>query len=145
MILKEHKKILIPIFSEKDMLYLIRNIEKIGTEGKEFILLRLIDEQMTENVCRRLRRDPGKYLSSIIDSAWNNLYYFQEELTKKGIHSKVSLKTGNALKELIDFGKNININVILFARLLESGFEGIFKEKLLKALLISWEHIIIII
>ncbi|MCD6578325.1 hypothetical protein J7L48_02505 [bacterium] len=145
MILKGEKRILIPIFSEKDMLYLIKNIEKIDTEGKEFILLRLIDEQMTKNVCQRLRRDPEEYLSSIIDSAWNNLYYFQEELTKKEIHSKVSLKTGNALNELIDFGKKTKIKVILFSRLLDSGFEGIFKEKLLKNLLISWEETIIII
>ena len=145
MILKNIDKILLPFFDSNDIENILEKIEKIDSENKQFILLRLLDIEHIKFLAKRMKKDADLLISELEDDGWNSLYYYEEEFKKKYVNVRIALKSGNVVNEILQCISNFGIDTIILTREQKKGFEGMMKEKILKNILLDSDKIIIII
>lgn len=145
MILKNIDKILLPFFDSNDIENILEKIEKIDSENKQFILLRLLDIEHIKFLAKRMKKDADLLISELEDDGWNSLYYYEEEFKKKYVNVRIALKSGNVVNEILQCISNFGIDTIILTREQKKGFEGMMKEKILKNIMLDSDKIIIII
>ena len=145
MILKNIGKILLPFFDSSDIENILEKIEKIDSENKQFVLLRLLDIEHIKFLAKRMKKDADLLISELEDDGWNSLYYYEEEFKKKCVNVRIALKSGNVVNEILQCINNFGIDTIILTREQKKGFEGMMKEKILKNIMLDSDKIIIII